>query len=89
MSEWIEFNVNKYIKVKLTDLGKAHLIKKAPWIKINSADKDGYFQFQMWEFVDLFGEITSIGMNKYYETTILINSKNLHPSRKTLTGYSE
>lgn len=86
-----KFNLNHHIKVKLTDLGYQHMANRDNRIfeyyqdHINrdidyyktKADSDGYTKFQMWEFIQIFGSVTMMGMQKYFEMDILIDSEDL------------
>jgi DNA-directed RNA polymerase subunit RPC12/RpoP len=64
--QFVKFNINHHVYVKLTDSGilkyiKAHnqYSKKDPLTIVEfskRADKDGYFQFQMHEFMEIFGD---------------------------------
>lgn len=63
---WIKTNLNHYIKVRLTDYGiklyQASYTKYGlPLPKINY-DENGYVEFQMHVFINIFGE--SIGCGK-------------------------
>lgn len=69
MSEWIEFNLNECVKVKLNQRGKNHVKKRQSW---RSFDDGEYTTFQMWEFIEIFGEVTGLGMNPYYDNNVLI-----------------
>lgn len=86
---FIPFNINHRIKVRLTDLGYQHLAdiynkyvgtipsfktRKANHYK-NLADDEGYTEFQMWSFMQDFGEKIYMGGPLLFETTILINTK--------------
>jgi len=55
--------------------------ERTPQYYKDRADKEGYTSFQMWSFMEQFGEVTTIGMDGYFETHILIDSKDLteHP----------
>ena len=70
-SEPLRINLNEWVKVKLTDLGKDIYYHKCD--ELNKAygreivkpsfpreDKDGYTRFQLWEFIQLYG--VHIGM---------------------------
>ena len=71
-SESIRINLNEWIKVKLTDLGKEIYyhqydeLNKAygrEMLKPNfpSEDEDGYTRFQLWKFIQLYGSHIGIG----------------------------
>lgn len=56
----IKINLNEFIKVKLTDLGKDIYYH---WYNINrfpEIDENGYTRFQLWDFIQLYGK--HIGM---------------------------
>lgn len=86
MKKEIKFNVNNNIKVKLTTLGfqrladeHNELIGRVPKWEFRNAlyytdqvDKDGYSEFQMWEFMRIFGPIVKIGGPLPFYTDILI-----------------
>ena len=63
--KWIKTNLNDYIKVRLTDYGiklyQASYTKyNLPLPKINY-DENGYVEFQMHVFMNIFGETLSCG----------------------------
>lgn len=71
-SEPLHINLNEWIRVKLTDLGKeiyyhrCDELNKAYGIEIvrpsfPSEDKDGYTRFQLWEFIQLYGPHIGMG----------------------------
>ena len=82
----IPFNINNCIKVKLKKDGYKRLanlhnsyLNTIPKWKARSmeyytskADKDGYSSMQMWRFMEIFGPVTQIGFDQYYDTEILI-----------------
>ena len=84
--EWIKFNLNHRIKVRLLEKGYKHLAEiwnNSGYAKLykesrdkdffkGGADENGYTEFQAWDFIQKFGEVTEIGMSDYYETEILI-----------------
>lgn len=61
----ISININNKIKVKLTDFGKSILDKEVNKLKqISGApdnytpyktDNNGYIEFQLWQFMNIFG----------------------------------
>ena len=87
----MELNLNSTIKVKLLEKGYQRMadlhnqyigqIRNWEWrdkeYYENKADENGYTEFQFWHFMECFGEVTSIGMADYYETTVLIRKKDL------------
>jgi hypothetical protein len=84
MSKEIKFNVNHYIKAKITEYGysvwvdnynkySSKPLNTESIIKLrNRADKDGYTSFQMHDFMSLFGEKTSMGGKMCFDTNIII-----------------
>lgn len=74
------FNINDWIKVKLTDKGKEILhnywnriclavpqLKPDPSYFATHTDADGYTRFQLWEFMQIFGEHLRLGSPLYIE----------------------
>lgn len=74
MSDWIEFNLNQSVKVKLNQDGRQHLKEKISYEM--PEDKNGYTTFQMWHFMEIFGEVTHLGMNQLYNNNILLDLKS-------------
>lgn len=87
--EYIPFNINNQVKVKLTDFGrqkladinnqyaglyKSHKIMVADDFK-NNEDKDGYTTFQMHQLMSDLGEFVGICSTLPFETEILIINK--------------
>lgn len=82
------FNVNHYVKVKLTDLGKEiykhhddEFLKEFPNLKPIPLDIDeqGYCKFQLWHFMNIFGEHFGNGFPLVIESnTILFEDKDLN-----------
>ncbi len=80
----MKFNINNYVKVKLTDWGlevhKKHYDKFLPTF-INYSmpiiDEDGYTKFQLWELCSIFGEYMGNGLPNCFETTIIFADKDL------------
>ena len=86
-------NLNQYIKVKLSDLGKEiyyHQYDKAnERIKLcggkpikptmPKVDAEGYTQFQIWQFMNLYGEYMTIWGGQVLETldVIIVDGCNL------------
>ena len=85
--EYVEFNLNHNVKVKLSKEGYQRLAalhnsylkiipkwKKRTYLYFkNQADNEGYTTFQMWNFMEYFGNVTHMGMSCYFETSVLIN----------------
>lgn len=84
MQKYQTFNVNDYVKVKLTDRGKyiyyhqfddinMNIIKKGcqPLNPIElTYDEDGYVEFQLWHLMSIFGAYLFNGCDIPFETTI-------------------
>lgn len=79
-----EFNINDYVKVKLTEKGKYIYYHQFDAINQNiqkiggkplnpielKYDDEGYVEFQMWHLMEIFGEHLHIGCDIPFETTI-------------------
>lgn len=90
-NQFFKFNLNNKIKVKLTESGYHWLVnwynESTKGLKncrlyttkyfIDITDKDGFMEFHAWEFIQIFGNITKIGISNYYETSILIKREDL------------
>ena len=86
-----KFNLNSSVKVRLTAQGfkvledqHNELMKEYPYDhpakqwRPPRVDVDGYCTFQMWVFMEHFGEHTHIGMNDCgYSPEILIDERDL------------
>lgn len=86
-----KFNLNHNIKVELTDLGYQLMCKSENDLMFfypsyvpktiddykSKADSEGYYEFQAWEFIGLFGSVTHMGMTHYFFTDIIIDSNDL------------
>ena len=84
MKEYLDFNINNYVKVKLTEKGKYIYyhqfddmnedILKMGGKPLNPIelkyDDDGYTEFQMWHFMEIFGKHLYNGCNIPFYTTI-------------------
>jgi hypothetical protein len=85
--KWKSFNLNQDIRVKLNELGYQRMADLhneyvgiiTKWEKRDAnffrrkADSKGYTKFHMWEFMQNFGVVTGMGMDIYYDVTILID----------------
>lgn len=80
------FNVNEKVFVKLTEKGIEKYVKEHNAIMPlqlqisfkefeNKKNKDGYHEFQLWSFMDNFGNL-GISAWKYYDTTIAFRQKD-------------
>lgn len=84
MQEYQDFNINDYVKVKLTEKGKYiyyhqfdninQNIQEIGGIPLNPIelkyDNEGYVEFQMWRLMEIFGEHLHNGCDIPFETTI-------------------
>jgi hypothetical protein len=78
----VEFNLNDEVFVKLDDKGYQFLADKhnkySPERKRDAdyyrgkADINGYTTFQAWDFINTFGEVTTISKSGYYCNVIKI-----------------
>lgn len=81
----LKFNVNNYVKVKLTELGKQELKKRyielSKWypesmkledFKLPEVDEKGFSKWQLHVLISTFGGITGNGFNPPFETEIEI-----------------
>ena len=78
---WIPFNANNYVKVKLTDRGKAalngsHAIMKArmrergltvPDTPAYQEDSEGYTKFQLWHLMQALGHLCGLGVESPFD----------------------
>lgn len=82
-----KLNLNSFIKVKLTDHGKDIYYHQYDWLKdyiiapernLPEVDADGYTEFQLWHFMNLYGEHLFNGYRVVVEdVSIYIDEKNL------------
>lgn len=91
----VQFNCNQKVKVRLHDKGIEHFVKQHNEIMPfkyhtsfkeykNKADKFGYHEFQLWEFIDNFG---GLGMrsHSYFDINIVFEFKDLEAFEFTTT----
>jgi hypothetical protein len=85
---WKTYNLNRNIRVKLNDKGYQLLAdehnnycgyiptfkKRTLQFYKKKADKEGYTKFHLWEFMQLFGHVTGMGFDQYYDINILIEN---------------
>lgn len=70
------FNVNEYVRVRLTDVGRR--IYEKSWRDVGveplplKTDDKGWTEFQMWEMCHYFGSHMNNGARVPFETTIQI-----------------
>lgn len=84
MQEYQDFNINDYVKVKLTERGKyiySHYYDDLNALIIKNGgkhlepveiqyDEEGYTEFQMWHLMKIFGKHLFNGCEVPFETTI-------------------
>lgn len=89
--DYLKFNINHYVLVKLNDLGYQTLVDEhnsyldtIPNWKEKSiddfkkeADEDGYTKFQLWDFMSKFGSDIGMGMEQRFETNVLIHERDV------------
>jgi hypothetical protein len=74
----VKFNINDYVKVKLTDCGRKILEDQHTELKmvlpdaepLHKPDEDGLVKFQLWELMSIFGGHLFNGCQIPFETTI-------------------
>ena len=82
----MKFNINDYVKVKLTDYGRE--IHKEKYVNLFQSvsytykytpsieDSEGYSIWQLWDLMNIFGPYLSMGMTKLpFETELEIITK--------------
>lgn len=76
----IDFNVNNYVSVKLTDVGRAHhradferwskhLPKKRDY-RPPQEDAEGWSRWQLWHLMEMFGPLCTLGRLLPFEPSI-------------------
>lgn len=73
-----EFNLNSHIRFKPTELGK--VVYKAYWMPFSKDGKghelkinnEGWSEMQLWDFIRIFGQSFTCGMNCPVETTVIL-----------------
>lgn len=86
MSNFIKFNINSYVKIKLNEIGIRILEQRHNEMKaiINwdlgefdlKLDKDGYYTMQMWEMMNTFGDFMFMHLNPPFEMVIMLEVEN-------------
>lgn len=80
----VDFNVNEFVKVKLTEEGKRILKDKHDNLRSKfptlgefklSLDQDGYYNVQLWCLMQEFRDCIYMGCELPFETDIKINIK--------------
>lgn len=79
---WIKFNLNHYVKVKLTNFGKTQLRKQHLELFNNlnryvpykeAKEEDGWSEWQLWDLMERLGQYCHLGMaNQPFEPNIQI-----------------
>lgn len=82
-----KFNVNSWVKVKLTEKGVEELkrqhdelremLPKLGEFKEPNVDEDGYTKFQMHDLMNRFGRMVQPGLNPPFEVVILFDEDDL------------
>lgn len=75
----VRFNLNDYVLIQLNDKGIELLreyYNSDPEI-YKSDSEPGYYKFQFWEFIDIFGKEMSIGSYPPYSMEVLLYEKDL------------
>ena len=79
----MKFNINNYVRVRLTDYGKRMLMeqflegkRKHPEVfrefNLPKEDKDGWSTWQMWNLISTFGNYIRLGGEPPFHTEIEI-----------------
>lgn len=82
----MEFNINHYVFVKLTDEGKAEhkrhhqelkeIVPSLSDYKLPTEDGEGWSKWQMWSLMNQFGHMLYNGGKVPFDPTIKIDIKN-------------
>lgn len=67
----MEFNINDYVRVRMTDDGR----KVCERAKLRVYEQDGWSIWQLWELMAIFGSHIYMGGPTLFETTIDIPEK--------------
>ncbi|MDM0024095.1 hypothetical protein [Variovorax saccharolyticus] len=80
----IDFNVNNYVSVKLTDVGRAHHradfenwtsgLRKRRAYEPPKEDAEGWSRWQLWHFMELFGPMVHLGSLLPFDPVIRFDS---------------
>lgn len=89
MPNWINFNINDSVKVKLTEVGKAELRRKNDELNLALGtntdyympleDAEGYSTWQLWRLMSDLGHLCIMGAEPPFETKIGIEAKDAQP----------
>ena len=83
MIEYAKANLNDYIKVKLTEYGR--MIYRESFVRLGlqepkiNVDEDGYTRFQIWVFMQTFGDKMRMACELPCETNVEIQIKVEEP----------
>ena len=83
MTEYAKANLNDYIKVKLTEYGR--MIYRESFVRLGlqepkiNVDEEGYTRFQIWVFMETFGDKMRMACELPCETNIEIQIKVEEP----------
>jgi len=81
------FNINEWVKVKLTEAGKHELRRQrqeslgdfpsilSSWDGIPNTDDEGYSKFQMWDLMGRLGHMCGMAHELPFETKIVLCTK--------------
>jgi len=92
----IKFNINSYVRVRLTDYGRALHRKKhdelnerlaargyKPFVSYSPPkEEDGWSKWQMWHLMETFGRHVGLGVSSPFETEIEILKDRPYAKRK-------
>ena len=80
----MEFNINNYVQVKLTDRGRNEhkrqhneLLNTSPGIgpyRSPKEDAEGWSKWQAWDLISTFGHMIRMGIQLPFESTIRIDT---------------
>ncbi len=77
-----KFNINCYVKVRLTDVGINELKRQHAALGFDrkfsiKVDSDGFTRFQMWSLMEELGHLCHLGFSQPFETDIKFLSSDL------------
>ncbi len=74
-----EYGLNDIIKVKLSETGIEVLNERySQYGYYKQPDSEGYFEFQLWEFMNIYGKYMNIGnIDVLKESKIVLDDKYL------------
>lgn len=83
--QWIPFNINMYVRVKLKQRGLDELRRQREEArKLNplldefsepKVDEEGYSKFQLWSLMEDLGHLCEMGREPPFETTIYFDAE--------------